>query len=84
VSPDCPPLRHVDKGEASGAREPAAQGAVVVTGTTVRLTTNPAPQIDPSISGNNLVWTDQRNGNDDIYYCDVSDCGGTEVQVTTC
>lgn len=52
-------------------------------GTTTQLTTNAASQTDSSISGSVVVWTDQRNGNDDIYFCIVTDCAGTEQQVTT-
>jgi beta propeller repeat protein len=51
-----------------------------VTGTTTRLTTNPAPQLDPAISGDIVVYTDQRNGNDDVYYVRISDLA--EVRVT--
>lgn len=52
-----------------------------VTGTTIQLTTNPAPQLNPAISGDIVVYTDQRNGNDDVYYVRISDL--TEVQVTS-
>lgn len=62
---------------------PLAQASVIITGTTTQLTTNPGPQLDPDIAGNIVVWTDQRNGNDDVYYCNVNDCAGTEVQVTS-
>lgn len=54
---------------------------ITVTGTTTQLTTNLGAQIDPSVSGNLVVFTDQRNGNDDIFYVDLAT--GTEVQVTT-
>lgn len=52
-----------------------------LTGTTSQLTTNPATQLDPAISGDLVVFTDLRNGNEDVYYVDVSTM--TEVRVTT-
>ncbi len=52
-----------------------------VTGTTTQLTTNPAPQLDPAISGDIVVYTDQRNGNDDVYFLRITDL--VEVQVTS-
>ena len=52
----------------------------VITGTTTQLTTDPAVQTDPSISGNVVVYTDQRNGNEDVYFRQI---GGSETQVTT-
>ena len=51
-----------------------------VTGTTTQLTTNPAPQLDPAITGDIVVYTDQRNGNDDVHYVRISDLA--EVRVT--
>ena len=53
---------------------------IVITGTTTQLTTNAAPQVDPAISGDIVVYTDQRNGNDDVYFSQI---GGSETQVTT-
>jgi beta propeller repeat protein len=64
---------------AAMARPPAPQ-TTLITGTTTQLTTNPATQTDPSISGTLVVWTDQRNGNDDIYYRDIN---GSEIQLTS-
>jgi len=36
------------------------------------ITTNPANQYDPAISGDIVVWADNRNGNTDIYAYDLS------------
>jgi beta propeller repeat protein len=57
-----------------------AQSSVTVTGTSVQITTNPAGQINPAISGNIVAYTDLRNGNMDVYYTDIST--GVETQVT--
>ena len=59
---------------------PAIEAQLSFTGVTRQLTTNPATQLDPAISGNLVVFTDLRNGNEDIYYYDLS--SGTETQVT--
>lgn len=64
---------------AAMASAPAPQ-STLITGTTTQLTTNLATQTDPSISGTTVVWTDQRNGNDDIYYRDIN---GSEIQLTS-
>ena len=45
-----------------------------------RLTTNPADQYDPAISGDLVVYTDARAGNADVWYYDIG--AGQEVQVT--
>ena len=58
-----------------------AHGQVSIFGSTTRLTTDPAAQFDPSISGNIVVYADLRNGNADIYYVDVTT--GIETRVTT-
>src|SRR5262245_30528499 len=53
----------------------------VITGTLRQLTTNPAAQSDPAISGDIVVYTDNRNGNDDTYFVNV--VTGVETRVTT-
>jgi len=45
------------------------------------ITTDPNDQIEPSISGNKIVWEDNRNGNSDIYMYDLST--NQEKQITT-
>jgi beta propeller repeat protein len=40
--------------------------------TEVRLTEDPAWQLQPAISGDRIVWTDERNGNPDIYLYDLA------------
>src|SRR5688572_6547050 len=52
-----------------------------LSGTTTQLTTNPLPQLDPAIAGDLVVFTDQRNGNDDVYFVDVASM--VETQVTS-
>ncbi len=49
--------------------------------TEVRLTTDPAAQTDPDMYGSRIVWHDIRNGNWDIYLCDLG--GNCNTQVTT-
>ncbi|AKB36590.1 cell surface protein [Methanosarcina siciliae C2J] len=46
-----------------------------------RITTNESSQIDPSIYGNKIVWTDSRNGKWDIYMYDLS--MGQEIPIIT-
>jgi beta propeller repeat protein len=64
---------------------PATNPQVYVYDITTKLltkVTNVASQKrDVSISGNRVVWTDQRNGNKDIYMYDLS--AKVEVQITT-
>lgn len=55
--------------------------AVTITGSSRQLTTDPATQFDPAISGNTVVYTDLRNGNADIYYWDLG--ANSEVRVTS-
>jgi len=45
-----------------------------------QITSNPADQTHPAISGPVIIWTDYRNGNTDIYLFDLET--GSEVQVT--
>lgn len=52
-----------------------------LTSTVTQLTTHLAPQVDPSISGDIVVFTDRRGGNDDIFYMDLAT--GLETAVTT-
>src|SRR6185503_1071994 len=59
----------------------SAQSTVTITGTVQQLTTDPLGQLDPAISGDLVVYTDQRNGNDDVYFVNV--VTGVETQVTT-
>lgn len=40
---------------------------------TFTICSNPARQYDPAISGNLVVWTDERNDGGDIYGADISD-----------
>lgn len=47
--------------------------------TETRITTNPSNSWEPSIYGNKIVWTDDRNGNNDIYIQDLS----TKEQIHT-
>ncbi|MDR7665260.1 PKD domain-containing protein [Methanosarcina sp. Z-7115] len=47
--------------------------------TETRITTNPSNSWEPSIYGNKIVWTDDRNGNNDIYIQDLS----TKKQIHT-
>jgi beta propeller repeat protein len=62
-----------------GSMRPTAQQSVVIAGVTTQVTRDPGRQGDPSISGSVVVWTDQRHGNDDIFYRDGL---GPEVQLT--
>jgi TolB protein len=62
-----------------GTRFTRAQ--TTITGTTRQLTTNSSPQLDPAISGDLVVYTDQRNGNDDVYFINV--VTGVETQITS-
>jgi beta propeller repeat protein len=52
-----------------------------VSGTARILTRNPFAQFEPAISGDLIAFTDRRNGNDDIFYWDLS--SDLEVQVTS-
>jgi beta propeller repeat protein len=47
-----------------------------------QITTDPAQQNEADIYGTRIVWQDNRNGNWDIYMCDLSD-SGSNVQITT-
>lgn len=67
------------------ARVLATFGAITaqvsgITGTTRHVTTDPAVQRDPSISGDLVVFTDFRAGNEDVWYADLAT--GVETQVT--
>ena len=59
----------------------ASPARAQLTGTTTQLTTNPSTQLDPAISGVLVVFTDLRNGNEDVYYVNVATMA--EVRVTT-
>jgi beta propeller repeat protein len=52
----------------------------MVSGTVTQITINTADQLDPAISGSNIVWTDSRNGNKDIYVYNIP--SGTEGDLT--
>ena len=45
---------------------------VTVTGTSVQITTNPAGQINPAISGSIVAYTDFQDGSPDVYYTDLT------------
>jgi beta propeller repeat protein len=70
-----------DLSRLSAAAGGSTSSQVTISGTLRQLTTNQAPQLDPSISGNIVVYTDQRHGNDDVYFTDLST--GAETQLTT-
>lgn len=59
----------------------SAHAEITISGTKTQVTTNPAPQFDPSISGDIVVYTDRRDRNDDIYYTNLAT--GAEVAVAT-
>lgn len=59
----------------------ASPARAQLTGITTQLTTDPATQLDPAISGDLVVFTDLRNGNEDVYYVNVATMA--EVRVTT-
>src|SRR5882672_926753 len=50
---------------------PTWASAVEITGST-RLTQSPSNQYNPMISGHYVTYTDDRNGNTDIYLLDLS------------
>jgi TolB protein len=50
-------------------------------GTETRITTDPANQAQPAIDGDRIVWTDLRNGSNDIYLYDLGT--GMERQITS-
>jgi len=52
-----------------------------VYGSEVQLTTNLADQLDPSISGDIVVYTDSRNTDNDVYTYNIS--SGVELQITS-
>lgn len=52
----------------------------LATGRETRLTSDPADQSLPRISGHRVVWQDQRNGDDDIYGYDLSN--GAEFRIS--
>ena len=54
---------------------------ITITGTTRQVTTNSAAQTDPHISGDLVVYSDSRHGNDDVYLFNLST--NTETQLTT-
>jgi beta propeller repeat protein len=54
---------------------------VALAGTETQITTNASDQMFPAISGDKIVWTDNRNGNRDIYMYDLTT--NTETQITT-
>lgn len=54
---------------------------VALAGTETQITTNTSDQMFPAISGDKIVWTDNRNGNRDIYMYDLTT--NTETQITT-
>ena len=69
----------------AGASQPGSlafdlEGRVNILGESRLITSNPAAQIEPAISGDIVAFTDMRHGNADIYYHDLAT--GTEHRVT--
>lgn len=48
-----------------------------------RITVNESDQSYPAIYGDRIVWTDERNGNSDIFMCTVSEAIGQESSTET-
>jgi beta propeller repeat protein len=63
----------------TASAQPARADRVNVEGTARILTSDPSVQYEPAISGDIIVYTDQRLGNDDIVYWDLKT--GTETRV---
>jgi len=59
--------------------QPAQADRVNVEGTARILTSHPTAQYEPAISGNIVVYTDRRLGNDDIVYWDLNT--GVETRI---
>lgn len=59
----------------------SAASSVTVTGSSRQITTDPAAQIDPTISGNVVAYTDYRTGSAEVWYNDIT--GGPDHQATT-
>ena len=58
---------------AAAAITPRAQAPTFTySGTETRVTSDPGDQYDPSISGNLVVFTDDRSGDQDVYYVDLT------------
>lgn len=54
---------------------------VTISGSALRVTTDPGSQFDPAISGTVVVYTDLRNINADVYFTDLTT--GVETRVTS-
>jgi beta propeller repeat protein len=59
----------------------ASAQPVITLSNPVQLTTDPAAQIDPAVSGDIVVYTDLRHGNEEIYFYDLS--SNVETRLTT-
>ena len=57
-----------------------AAAQITIQGSSRQISTNPAGQFNPAISGNVVAYTDLRNGNADVYFTDLAT--GSETQVT--
>ncbi|MFQ5877836.1 MAG: hypothetical protein ACE5JH_09160 [Acidobacteriota bacterium] len=67
-------------GLAPGPLASRPEARVNIRGESRILTADPAPQIEPAISGDIVVYTDLRNGNADIYFYDLA--AEREVRLT--
>ena len=59
----------------------ASAQAVITLSPPEQLTTDASSQLDPAISGEIVVYTDLRHGNEEVYYYDLS--SGMETRITT-